>query len=116
MWSVGQCLEHLHLANEIYLPAISITLKRRQRTEVHEITLSRFSRWFIRSNQVAQVLVARASAYNVNRIRFKNPFIPVLHFTVGTGPEIVPQHQSRHLPQAETVRQSPGFPGVVAPH
>jgi len=28
-WSVGQCLEHLHLANEVYLPAISIALEGR---------------------------------------------------------------------------------------
>ena len=48
-------------------------------------------------------LVARASAYDVNRIRFKNPFTPLLRFTVGTGLEIVTQHQSRHLLQAEVV-------------
>jgi hypothetical protein len=147
-WSVGQCLEHLHRANEIVLPAISIALEGRQPAAVREITLGWFSRWFIRNyiapnpggararaprkiepaqqvgpavleaflggNQVARALVARASAYNVNRIRYKNPFIPVLRFTVGTGLEIVTQHQSRHLLQAERVKQAPGFP--AAPH
>jgi hypothetical protein len=147
-WSVGQCLEHLHRANEVYLPAISIALEGRQGSAVHEIALSRFSRWFIRnysapspggprarapkriepakqvdpailkaflrSNQIARELVARASAYNVNRIRFKNPFIPMLRFTVGTGLEILTQHQRRHLLQAEQVRQADCPAGVLS--
>jgi hypothetical protein len=146
-WSVGQCLEHLHLANDVVLPALSIALEGQQRSVVHELTLSRFSRWFIRTyiapnpggararaprkieppkqvdptvlemylggNQRARHFLARASAYDVNRIRYKNPFIPLLRFTVGTGLEIVTQHHSRHLLQAENVRKAPGFPTVV---
>ena len=38
-------------------------------------------------------------------IRFRNPFIPLLRFTVGTGLEIVAKHESRHLLQAEGVRR-----------
>ena len=143
-WSIGQCLEHLHISNEVVLSAISTALEGRQHSPVHEITLGRFSRWFIRNyiaenpggararapkkiqpakqvdpailqvflreNQIARELVAKASAYDVNRIRYKNPFMPLVRFTVGTGLEIVTQHQSRHLLQAETVRQAPGFP------
>jgi hypothetical protein len=56
-WSVGQCLDHLCVAN-----------------------------------------------------RFKNPFIPVLRFTVGTGLEILAKHERRHLLQAERIRDSPEFP------
>src|SRR5690349_7673269 len=48
-WSVGQCLEHLHIANEVVLPAITIALEGQQRSPVHEITLGRLSRWFIRN-------------------------------------------------------------------
>jgi hypothetical protein len=51
------------------------------------------------------------SPYDVNRIRFRNPFIPVLRFTVGTGLEILSNHQRRHLLQAERVRESLEFPG-----
>jgi len=43
----------------------------------------------------------RASGYDVNRIRFKNPFI---RFT------IVSKHQDRHLLQAEHVKQAVDFP------
>ncbi len=122
-WSIGQCLEHLHIANEVYLPAISTALEGRQLTTVQEVSLGWFSRWFIRnyiapnpegtrsraprkieparhvgphildtflrSNQAARGLIRRASDYDVNRIRFRNPFVPLLHFTVGTGLEII---------------------------
>ncbi len=143
-WSVGQCLQHLYVANEVYLPAISTSLEGRRRSLVQEVTHGWFGRWFIRkyiepssesrrtrapekiepgkqvepsilesflrSNQVVREVVYRASDYDVNRIRFKNPFIPMLRFTVGTGLEIVSKHQSRHLLQAERVRQSAHFP------
>jgi hypothetical protein len=139
-WSVGQCLEHLHITNEVYLPAISAALDGRLHTTVQEVRLGWFSRWFIRhyiapnpagtrarapkkiepakhvdpliletflrSNQAARRLVRHASAFDVNHLRFKNPFIPVLRFTVGTGLEIIAKHQSRHLLQAEGVRHS----------
>jgi hypothetical protein len=48
-WSVGQCLEHLHIANHVYVPAISAALKGSQRGVVQEIRLGWFSRWFIRN-------------------------------------------------------------------
>ena len=66
---------------------------------------------FLTSNQAVRELVRRASDYDVNRIRFENPFVPVLRFTVGTGLEIVSRHQRRHLLQAERVKQAVGFPG-----
>jgi hypothetical protein len=143
-WSVGQCLDHLCVANEVYLPAISNSLKGRQPAVVQEITPGRFSQWFIRnyiepssetrrgrapkkitpgtqiepavldrfhrSNAKAREVVQRARNHDVNRIRFKNPFIPVLRFTVGTGLEILARHERRHLLQAERIRDSPEFP------
>jgi hypothetical protein len=143
-WSVGQCLEHLRMANEVLLPAISVALEGRQCRTVDEISLGWFSGWFIRtyiapnpggtsarapkkiepakqveplvleafirSNRAVRELAKRASDYDVNRIRYKNPFIPLLRFTVGTGLEIIAKHQSRHLLQAEGVRQAAGFP------
>jgi hypothetical protein len=143
-WSVGQCLEHLRMTNEVYLPAIAAALENRERKPVGELHLGSFSRWFIRnyiapnpggtkarapkkivpvpqveteileaflrSNRAARAVVTRASEYDVNGIRFRNPFIPLLRFTVGTGLEIVAKHESRHLLQAEGVRQAAGFP------
>lgn len=142
-WSVGQCLEHLYITNEVYLPAISNSLVGRPIAVVQDITPGWFGRWFIRnyiepsaetrraraprkiapgprvepsilerflsSNGQVSELVHRARNYDVNHVRFKNPFVPVLRFTVGTGLEIVTKHQRRHLLQAERIRTSPEF-------
>lgn len=143
-WSVGQCLEHLCITNEVYLPAISSSLAGKPVVAVQDITPGWFGRWFIRSfiepspqtktarapkkivpgsrvepsvldrflrsNQVARELVRQARDYDVNRIRFRNPLLPVLRFTVGTGLEIVSGHERRHLLQAERVKRASGFP------
>ena len=143
-WSVGQCVEHLCLTNEIYLPAISGSLAGKPVSAVQEITPGWFARWFIRSyiepstetkharapkkivpstrvepsvldrflrgNQAVREIVCYAANYDVNEVRFRNPFIPVLRFTVGTGLQIVSRHQRRHLLQAERVKQSVNFP------
>ncbi len=142
-WSVGQCLEHLCVANEVYCRAISNSLGGHPLTMVQDITPGWFGQWFIRnyiepssrttrrrapkkirpgaqvepsildrflnSNHSARELVHRARNYDVNRIRFRNPFVPVLRFTVGTGLEILSKHQQRHLLQAERMRDSLEF-------
>jgi len=144
-WSIGQCVEHLCIANEVYLPAMSSSLAGKPVSAVPDITPGPLARWFIRSyiepsaqskrakapkkivpgarvepsvldrfvrsNQAARKLVRNASDYDVNRIRFRNPFIPVVRFTVGAGLEIITRHERRHLLQAERVKQSSGFPG-----
>jgi hypothetical protein len=146
-WSVGQCLEHLAVTNEVYVAAMSSSLAGRRLAVVSEIAPGWFGRWFIRNyiepssgtrrlraptkttpggqvepsvldrflsgNHEAREFVLRAGKYNVNRIRFRNPFIPVLRFTVGTGLEILVRHQRRHLLQAERIRERPGFPGLA---
>ena len=144
-WSVGQCLEHLYITNEVYLGPMSTSLRRRQPAFVQEIAPGWLGRWFIRnyiepsskmkrvraprkirpggaqidpsildrflkSNNEARELIHRARNHDVNRIRFRNPFVPVIRFTVGTGLEILSKHQRRHLLQAERIRESPSFP------
>ncbi len=143
-WSVGQCLEHLYIANQVYLPPMSKALDGNPTSPVQTITPGWLGRWFIRtyiepssqsararapgkiapaqeidasvldrflrSNDHARALVRQASAYDVNRIRFVNPFVPLVRFTVGTGLEILWRHECRHLLQAERVRGSAGFP------
>jgi hypothetical protein len=139
-WSIGQCVDHLRLTNDVYCPAISDSLSGRSPAVVDEITLGWFGGWFIRnyiepsaltrraraprkvkpavdadpfvldrfleSNEAVRQVVRRAADYDVNRIRFRNPFLSVIHFTVGTGLEILLKHQQRHLLQAERVREA----------
>jgi hypothetical protein len=143
-WSIGQCLQHLHVTNEVYLPPLANALDEQRPAPVDEVTPGWFGRWFIRnyiepsaetkrarapkkiapvaeidravvdqflrSNEQVRHLIRRANAHDVNRIRFKNPFIPWLRFTVGTGLMIITAHQRRHLLQAERVRKTPEFP------
>lgn len=61
---------------------------------------------FLAANREVRALIDRAAPYDVNRIRFQNPFIPIIRFTVGTGFEIIAKHEDRHLLQAEKVWQS----------
>ena len=143
-WSIGQCLEHLAVSNEIYGAAIADALPSAPTGHADEITPGWFSRYFIReyiapteqrtrhkappkitpasdvdagilqrfldTNRQSRALVERGSQIDVNRVRFKNPFVPFIRFTVGTGLEILAKHEQRHLLQAERVRTATGFP------
>ena len=48
-WSIGQCLEHLCLTNEAYLPAMTAALEGKRDAPVEEITPGWFSRWFLKN-------------------------------------------------------------------
>ena len=143
-WSIGQCLEHMAIGNEMYCRAISNALKQQATGPVEEIRPKLFGRMFIRTyiepreklrkaraprvvrptariepsildrfirtSDEARELVHRARNHDVNRIRFKNPFVPVMNFTVGAAFEILSKHDLRHLLQADRVRKSPEFP------
>jgi hypothetical protein len=65
---------------------------------------------FLAGNQATREVIRQAAAYDVNRIRFKNPFIPALRFTVGTGLQLICGHERRHLLQAERVKALQAFP------
>jgi hypothetical protein len=49
-----------------------------------------------------------------NRIRFPNPFFPLIKFTVASGILIMVAHGRRHLLQAERVCSMPGFRAAAA--
>lgn len=146
-WSIGQCLEHLCISNEVYVKPMAASLGSRRDGPVDEITPGWFGRWFIRtyidpatqkkrarapkkiapvasridasildrfvaSNARIREVMTRAESYDVNRVRFVNPFVPVIRFTVGTGLELLTRHNHRHLLQAERVKRSSEFPGT----
>jgi hypothetical protein len=94
------------IAPSTKLKKVRAPKKIRPAVKIEQNVLERF----LASNRAARDLVHRARNYDVNRIRFNNPFIPGIRFTVGTGLEILSQHQQRHLLQAERVRASAEFP------
>lgn len=65
---------------------------------------------FLESNEQVRQLARRAANYDVNRIRFRNPYLAIIRFTIGTGLLIMPAHERRHLLQAERIRASAAFP------
>lgn len=67
-------------------------------------------RRFIASNAAVRDVAARARGHDVNRVRFRNPFVPLIRFTIGTGLQIIARHNHRHLLQADRVRHSASFP------
>ena len=143
-WSIGQCLDHLCVTNDVYLPPIAQALEGEPKGAASEITPGWFGRFFLKKvvepspessrlkapkkivpssridtsvldrflvgNRSVRQLIERAREYDVNRIRFRNPFVPLIRFTVGTGLKIVTRHEHRHLLQAQRVKEADGFP------
>jgi DinB family protein len=65
---------------------------------------------FVDSHKPVRSVVEAAAEMDINRIRFKNPFVPLVRFTVGTGLLIISAHDRRHLWQAKQVTIARGFP------
>ena len=144
-WSIGQCLEHLSISNEVYTEPIVRALHGRSSHPVETITPGWFGRWFLNSyiepdtqkakakapgkikpvasrldaaildrflasNAKVRAAITLARDVDVNRVRFKNPFVPIIRFTVGTGLLLLVRHDRRHLLQADRVRANRLFP------
>lgn len=60
-------------------------------------------RAFVAAHDEVRSLVQEAREMDLNRVRFKNPFVGLLRFTVGTGLLIIGAHDRRHLWQARQV-------------
>src|SRR4029077_6134087 len=65
---------------------------------------------FLSGNKSCRELIVRTRGKELNLIRFWNPFVLGIRFTVGTGLEMITGHERRHLLQAERVRDSVNFP------
>ena len=65
-------------------------------------------------HDLARHLIADAATIDANRARFKNPFVPLIRFSIATGLFVIAAHDRRHLWQAEQVTRAPGFPGTAA--
>jgi hypothetical protein len=65
---------------------------------------------FVKSHEPVRGVIEAASQLDLNRVRFKNPFVPLLRFTIGTGLLVINAHDRRHLWQAAGVKKTSGFP------
>lgn len=76
--------------------------------ETREIVL----RHYHDAHDLVRRLIVDAGEIDVNRAKFRNPFVPLVRVRVGTGLRIIAAHDRRHIWQAEQVRLKPGFPSA----
>jgi hypothetical protein len=100
-WFIGGFVEPSPSSKRVHAPS-----KIRPAARVDLAVLDRF----LSGNKSCRELIVRARGKNVNHIRFWNPLVPGIRFTVGTGLQIIECHERRHLLQAERVRDSANFP------
>jgi hypothetical protein len=155
-WSVAECLDHLAVANRVYLQAMTPSADRaraRGRVRRGPATPGIVGRWFVgvleppvaRTRRVkapskirprvrpaladasraffASVEDVRAALQahadvDLAGVRFPNPFIPGVRFSLATGFHVMAAHMRRHLWQAWNVRRAAEAAGsdATAPH
>jgi hypothetical protein len=62
------------------------------------------ARAFFASHQAVRAFLHRYAGLDLAGVRFKNPFIGVIHFSLATGLHVLAAHERRHLWQARRVR------------
>lgn len=66
---------------------------------------------FLELQKSLEKFMAEFGEADLGALRYPNPLLPVLRWTVDTGLLILIVHNARHLQQAERVRGSETFPG-----
>ncbi|MPZ20767.1 MAG: DUF664 domain-containing protein [Luteitalea sp.] len=143
-WSVAECLDHLAVANRVYLhamqPAAEHALaqgRRRRRPARPGLIGSWFVRTleppvkpkfrqkapqsirprvspplddaagrFVASQDDVRTFLRRYSDIDLAGVRFPNPFVRGVRFSLATGLHVIAAHERRHLWQAWRVRQA----------
>jgi hypothetical protein len=65
---------------------------------------------FKKSHEPVRKVLESATNVDLNRVRFRSPFLSILYFTVGTGLLTINAHDRRHIWQAERIAALPEFP------
>ena len=65
---------------------------------------------FLQSNEEVKKFVQETAGLDLCGVRFRNPFVPLLDFTVATGLLVIAAHNRRHLWQAQEILKQPNFP------
>jgi hypothetical protein len=143
-WSVAECLDHLAVANRVYIeamrepaararaagrvrraPALPGFLGRLFVNSLEPPAKSRTKRKapgkirprespglrdafdaFIASQEPVRAFLREYANIDLVGIRFPNPFIGLIHFSLATGLHVIAAHERRHLWQArETVKK-----------
>jgi hypothetical protein len=65
---------------------------------------------FLKAMERVTAVVTSSAGKDLNSVRFRNPAIPLLRFTVSSGLLMAAAHARRHIWQAEQVTHQPDFP------
>ncbi len=65
---------------------------------------------FLQTMDRVTSLVTSSAGKDLNSVRFRNPLVPLLRFTVSSGLLMLAAHGRRHMWQAEQVTHAPDFP------
>src|SRR5215475_1595483 len=106
-WFSAYFLKSVSPEGKAKLPAPRVA---RPSAEPSSINVEGALQTLLSTHQEIRKILNTQSQPDLNRIRFRNPFIPVLRFTVGTGILIMAAHGRRHLLQAERVCHMENFP------
>ncbi|HKV93002.1 MAG TPA: DinB family protein [Candidatus Angelobacter sp.] len=68
---------------------------------------------FLAAHDQVRALVEEACDLDLNRIRFRNPFLRIFPWTVGTGLVILGAHDRRHLWQAQQILKAMQEPSAA---
>lgn len=143
-WSVAECLDHLAIANRVYLRAMqpaaerALTQGRRRRRPAqpgligtwfvrtleppakpglkskahhsiqprHAPSLADATGQFLASQDEVRTFLRRYADIDLAGVRFPNPFIRGVRFSLATGLHAMAAHERRHLWQAWRLRRS----------
>jgi hypothetical protein len=143
-WSVAQCLDHLAIANRVYLDAMQPAADRalaRGSVRRGPASPGLIGRWFVRtleppvgphfrgkapqsirprsfpalgdaierfvaSQDEVRMFLRLYAQIDLAGVRFRNPFVRGVRFSLATGLHVIAAHERRHLWQAWRVRQA----------
>ena len=66
---------------------------------------------FLGTQKMVEQFVVDFGDADLGGLRYPNPLLPVVRWTIDTGLLILIRHNARHLQQAERVKESAAFPG-----
>jgi DinB superfamily len=108
-WFSAYFLKSVSPEGKVKLPAPRVA---RPAAEPSTVNVREALRMLQNTHQQIREILTQPNQPHLNRIRFKNPFLPVLRFTVGTGILIMAAHGRRHLLQAQRICQLDNFPAT----
>jgi DinB superfamily len=142
-WSVAECLDHLAVADRVYIEAMREPARRAQQQGRLRRRAARpglLGGWFVRSlepppkrssklkaprkirprtappladafasfikaHRDARAFLRDYADLDLASIRFPNPFVTGIRFSLATGLHVITAHERRHLWQARRVRE-----------